>query len=315
MKVTLKGEKHRTDKKDLFTLATRILDNKLHLLDGLANGQNFLQYAAYRDNMKNNQVEAIARIKHVGKPNEWKLWNVPGRGLGEPLDLAGYDKEAAQSGRPSATVAGLFAQILQEPCHPASLPQTAPRDTTTPSAEPLPATVDIYEGNLDNYSPDYSSEHLNDGLYSDYVITSEIKTQTGYVDLPIGDSAWKMADKTVIVLPLHRGWARREVRITAERLLAWPEMPDWSDFVDDNGIVHTVLDHRQIPSAPCLSADGKKSLFRFDQEMLFSLSRPPALGEDLPVGKLPYRSNTSDTLYHSVLGSSFKAHGDIRGII
>lgn len=317
LRIQLKGEK-TTDKKDLFSLATKILDNKLHLFDMQNEKRTFLLYAAYRDKLKHNHIEAVARIRHVGKKADWKLWNVPGRGLGEPLTLDQYNKEVSKPGKQTATLVGLFAQRLQDACHPAKMPQECGNLKTEVYHIVCTDVPEETQGMLTPYEPDYSPRHLDEGAYTDYTISSEIKHKTGMVDLPVGDTSGGSgvnSNSTILAVPLHQGWARREVRISAERLNAWPEVPDWGDFVDSNDIAHTVLDHRPIPAAPCLSADGKKSLYRIDQELLFSLSRPPRIGEDLPVGKLPYRGNVTDTVHHSVLASAFIAHGTEREII
>jgi len=313
LKVELKANKD-VDKQDLLTLATKILEAKLHLFDMANQKRTFLLYAAYSDSLAHNHITAQAKIRHVGGRAGTELWNVIGKDLGTPVLLDDYNKEIQDYGHQTATMAGLFAQRLQDPCSPAEMPQTANRAVGDTTPSPGDTVVYITDGELTDHDPAYSTSHTEEGAYTDYTLTSEIRSKSGMIDLPVGDASNNPGvngEATVVVLPVHQGWARRTVRVTAERLNAWPELPAWNDFTDDNGIKYTLLQVRPVPSSPVLSADAKKTLHRVDMELVYSMSRPPRNNESLPLGRIPYRDDSQLTVASvtSVPASAFLASG------
>ena len=303
LQLSLAGPKN-VSKKSLHALASKILNSKLHLYDGQNEGRNFLLSASISESLSENRVDAFARIRLLGKSKEeYNLYNIVGDDLGTPLEVTqangkAYDKEIAYTlklNELSATTVGLFTSDLQDPCHVAKMPQaTQPTPDGEEPPEPTGDTVIESETETpDTSEVDYSLEHFA-SAYSSYTLTSDIIQHKGKIAMPIGETSGSGED-TVKVVTLHSGACHREVCIVAERLNKWPNIPDESDFTDDNGIGHTCISYSPSPSAPMLSADGVKTLHRVDAKIVYALDRPPSSSESLPVGNIPYRSNGIQT--------------------
>ena len=87
------------------------------------------------------------------------------------------------------------------------------------------------------------------------------------------------------------------IRIEAERVGKPPELPlPNKSFKDKNGITHTQIGDAEVSSsAPQLSADSRKLIYATRMDICYALSRPPKVGEPVPVGAVPYRaSNLQD---------------------
>ena len=164
-------------------------------------------------------------------------------------------------------------------------------DTPTESETETPDTTE----------PDLNDDHFQ-SAYSTYTLTSDIVQHKGKIAMPIGETSGSSED-TVKVVTLHSGTCHREVCIVAERLNKWPNIPDDSNFTDDNGIGHTCISYMPSPSAPLLSADGVKTLHRVDAKIVYALDRPPSSSESLPVGNIPYRSKGTQVGQKSIAQS------------
>lgn len=315
LRVLLHGDRN-TDKRDLMKLAAQIVDKKLHAIDQLVDGSAFLLYTALNESLSLNRVEMIARIKLIGgkQGDGFTLYNLPAlQNLGKFVPIEGYTPNKSYAPGPTAGLQGWFTSLLQTPCLPQSFPAIANTDTiimttpTTPEKNPYKP-----ESGVPPYKNSYSNEHLT-AAYSNYALSSEMHEQSGSISLPVAytNSAVQPAS-TVSAIQVARARAHREIRIEAERLHKWPEIPKPVSFKDENQITHTIRKHMIAPGGTSLSADGKKDLYSTHCRLVYDLSRPPTFSEGVRAGTLPYRVKgyTTDRLP----GEFFIAPTDPRAI-
>ena len=95
---------------------------------------------------------------------------------------------------------------------------------------------------------------------------------------------------TSVVFALGTRQCRREIRVDAERLNDWPQIPDPKETYNDGNLKGSRLRffHRNHP--PTLTADGRSKLFRITAYYLYAMNRPPLDSEELTVGALPFTS-------------------------
>lgn len=100
-----------------------------------------------------------------------------------------------------------------------------------------------------------------------------------------------------VVIPIHKGLAKREVRLALERVGKEPATPQPIDF-SDNGIDYSLLEYWTQPKAPKLAPDGDTYLFSVDAYYCYALSRIPQPGESLRVASLPWdTTKVADNAY------------------
>lgn len=325
LSVWLTGPFNR-DKRELVALATRIIDAKIQLFNRIRNGVAFLTYANYRDHLRDHRIEASARIKHVGDPQETAIINHLATHFGEPLKLPGYQRDLMWDASQTSTLAGLFVAALQDPCHPAEMPRGVappPAKLETPSDQ---TPITYTNKPLSNYPNSYSREH-REAPYMLYHGTSAYHVDEGRAVLPmcsINAAApsnqrrpeGAKGDSTVQVIRLHKGIAYREVRIEAERLNKYPALPAREAFTDsETGIRHTPIEWRVEPGMPELAPDGRASLHRADLVAVYVLHRAPDPQEKLAVGKLPYRSDAERPELATMAGEFFLKNGTAGSIL
>lgn len=271
---------------ELLKLAAKILDAKLHLNEQQRDNDLFLLRSTFKADLKHNRIEANAACRTF---TEAKLINVGEKELGKPLTLAGYDPHRAAVHHTTASTAGLFLSAIQTPCNPARMPQV-PVDRVAADADTRYANdteIEVSETPLTPYDNKYSGSHQRN-IYTFYNTTSEYSIDEGVIALPVGKSSRGQGPTALI--QLYQGQATRVLRVDAERLNAWPELPAPESFTDQNGIIYSLLRHRPMPNAPILSGDGRKTLNSVAYEMTYAMSRKPTAQDSLPVGRVPLRA-------------------------
>lgn len=275
----------------LLSLAAKILQAKLHFEDMTKDGSVFLLYSAFSASLKDNKIQANARIRHTGSQS---LANITKTDFGVPLRLQGYNRNKATIGRYTATTAGLFIAALQSPCNPFRMPQT--RDTTAdkPTSVVNEETTTVSDGQLTSYGQNYSTSHQINA-YLSYKESNYYDFDEGRISLPISATSVTGSSKpTSLLINLYPAQAVRVIKIQASRLNAWPELPAQQDFVDHNGIGHALIATKPTPHAVQLSGDGIKTLHTVDYELTYALSRRPKPTESLSAGRIPMRNKVSN---------------------
>lgn len=266
------------------------------------------------EKLNENSIGMIARVTYSG--NKVNDVGLSGLGdvkiLGQPMgDLGiGYDSSVAFNPGQSAGLAGLFLSALQTPCSPQNMPATityaTPKERKAKRNKGKKRSEDT--SNEFGYPADVSKSQI-DAMYFEYLLNSEIAVNTGRIALATGaanPSSGNSQPPSLAVISLHQPTAIRRVNISASRVNKHPEIPTPNvPFTDRNGIVHTPIGMIPInSSAPQLSADNRTLMYQVEMEMWYALSRPPKLGESLPVGCLPYRAaEVNDP--SRVIGSEF----------
>lgn len=280
---------------DLMALAAAIGEQKLQL----AAGKNVLQQAALIEHLHENIVEFRASALLV-PTNPLDVFAIGTDGLGVPLALPGYDPlvSAVPGDFGSGSPTQLFVAYLQSPCDDnhqmpqvSTLQQTSGNpgagtssiSTVPPESLPVDSTIEA------NYS---SSHFLNP--YTHYRIDAGYDYDQNVVQMPIASAVIGSQNDTTdtcVTIQLARPTAKRVVRVEAERVGAWPEMP--AAMTTAMGSIPLTLKRAKItPRAPKLTGDGQTVLYASDAEYEHAMSRPTVAGESLDTGALPWM-NTS----------------------
>ena len=282
-----------TSKADLATLAMRIIEAKTHMAQGFADKQVFPKHFAIGEQLHENTIECSLRLLHTSKEQTLLgIFDLGGENeFGKPLQLAGgYDPDVAFHPGTSATLTGLFTSLLQTPCSPAKMPQV--RDEDPEPYEPKSNSGTQTQASSSEL-PDYTGEPLSESHYNatylDYQIDSDLDADTGRAVFPTGAA---LTTQAAAVVDMHNPIAVRDIRIEARRVWAPPELPTPNvSFTDSNGIVHTNIGVPRISAAvPELGADSRSLLYSSYMSIQYAMSRPPAIGESVAVGALPYRA-------------------------
>lgn len=273
-------------KAKLHTLARQITRRKLHVEDLQRMRSLFVLYAVASESDRHNRVEYVTRIRAF--PYEQRgAYGLFQDEFGKGLNLPGYNPaRPPQAAHATASPWGLFLQAMQYPCNPAVMLNTGP----APFADLKPKAGGQNPAVLQQtpLPPGPQTLHADGqkltGVYGMYRLTNDYEHDTGTASFPVGKSS---NGAKVATVRLHQGFTLRHIRIMAERLNQWPEMPKPQNFAD-GGIGHVLQNFRPTPHAPQLSGDGRKLLCAVDYDMTFALSRPLAPTDNLPVGNLPF---------------------------
>lgn len=293
----------------LIGLASKILRKKLDFDDLQKEGSNFLVSASFSASLKHNRVEASARVMHT---DDWSLMNVGVSNFAIPVALPGYNKEVAEQGTFTATVAGLFLAAMQTPCAPAQMPRQQSPPTRVTIEVGTGSGETTATGTFNNYNNTYSESHKKNA-YLNYKESNFYKYDEGKIHLPVSGTG-SVAGGSILI-DLYPAQATRRVKVAATRLNAWPELPLPGDFVDGNGINHKLLSATPTPHAVQLSADGIKTLHTADFEMTLALSRKPKDTEALSAGRIPLRAAGSNESNKSQLVGVYVPYSPNGGIV
>jgi len=98
-------------------------------------------------------------------------------------------------------------------------------------------------------------------------------------------------EKTVHIVQLAEDVVRRTVLYDAERLGAWPELPQPIDYPIDNGAqsAHAILKRYSVlPFPPTVSPTGEGLIYRVQAKYLWLLEKPLSNEKPWPLGHLPH---------------------------
>ena len=292
--VRVKGDK-ATPKRDLLSLVLRIMDQKLHRIDFSRRNLTIVRALRIEDNFTDNEIEMSAVINLT--PTKPLVWNIEESNFAKPLNVGVpgvdlfplYKKDKADLVYPTACIQGLFLAALQDPLHLSGFPfgnEPARQITYGYINCPLNVVEGVLDENKTKLSPSQKSSS-----YQMFRMENETKAKTGYIQLPLGKqsggtpSPGNPGGDTAILLRLHRDVAECTLRIEAERINAWPNLPTAQEY-NKLGARFTPLSVTITPSAPVLAADHLKTLFHSRMELRFGQNREAL---EIPAGLLPYR--------------------------
>lgn len=325
--VRLDGAPH-ADKRDLINLALRVMDSRLRIITG-AGGEPvppdtwYPQQAAIVDYFgEENSVEVSVRVLRVPPTADVSAFvgnlykdsigsKIEIESLGEFIydpsksttpEIYGYDPYAEKRG-PNIALFVLHC-YLQSPCldkHSVDQGEALPDEKKKPPPPYPPPTVtgreveEIPSTQENDYhiSPEsqvqmYTLARAESRYAYDYVRSSMPIARVSTNVSPIAPGS-----DTTVVFDLAQPQACRIVRIEAERVGAWPQIPQPVNYSDGN-IRGVILEHWEQEQAPTLSPDGKKKIYHIEAYYKYALNRMPLIGEKYSVGVLPNTDFTQE---------------------
>ena len=284
------------DKANLIALLATIALSKL----GINQPGTLMEQAAIIDHLNKNKVEFRGRVQRFPY-NPMTIFNLPKDNLGKTLDktnppLQGYDKDAIKVPKEfgTATAAGLFVCYLQSPCN----------DAHKVGGSPQTQTVDISPGETDTSTFEYTAEIPDDTdspgnydtsqanhIYTHYELSTSYVTESQTVQLPVALDASGATAQTMFV-DFAPAQTSRMVSVVAQRIGAWPQMPDIASLRFGSNLVTPIGKAITTPRAPELTADGVTKRYQIELSFRVGLPRSPNNTDDLEVGTLPWDSST-----------------------
>lgn len=295
---------------DLFIRCAQILENRLGRFRDMAS-KNTIESLSFTDHLSEPVVEAEAIIRY-GPARTAISWfqKLIGKNLtAEGADLVsfggvigndseirfpaveGYDPgiwPAPPTG--NLGLASSFSMFLQYPCSDSHSMPGGGNAAPSPGYA-TPAEVTVTEEPPDTPSPGsydspgdkskYSDQH-GEAMYTTYTLDSEWDIQNNLLHIAFA-SASEDSEDDAGFFPIGRKLCRRIVRIVAERVGKWPEIPEPKDLSPDIRL----LRHRIMPSAPRTAPAANTLVYRVEGEYTFGYRKTP---DEFDAGNLPYVS-------------------------
>jgi hypothetical protein len=294
LNVSMEGPKD-ADKRVMISLCLDIAVQKLEL----TSGKTFLQQAHVVDHLDSGKVELRAFAIHNGATASGRVsfLNLPSTDVGKIIELKDYNKDESRVPEVfgTATPTGLFVSYLQSPC----LSNHGVPQITVKANEPAQGDKRSENPNINTYSgelptdQDIASHYLiHQGVYTYYQIECKYHTNRNILQLPIATSIIRQPGApTTGFITMAPPSTKRTVKIVAQRYGEWPTIPQTRDItVGTQRII--VLDEIVNCKTPQITADGKTRRYEVECEYEYGLARPPAQGEVLQVGKIPWDAQT-----------------------
>lgn len=312
MTVDLMAPKN-VDKRDLVTLAIKIIDTKTHLLESLAAADPgvsgaILMSAHFEDHCTDGRLSAAVRFRHHPQSqdtggsvtNSKTFLNTLKEEFGKRItSITGYTYD----GKPynpdkshvmfqTATAVGLYRALLQTSDYPVEMPQTAAvlgtpdesGEEYNSQASGAEVEVSVSAAPLDDWSTGYSQDHERYPFMSQ-AVESELRTPQGSIVLPVAGGSALPGSR---VVSLHRPFCTRRITMDCERVDRPPTLLTDASFVDD-GATHTLLSKNEVPISPILSVDGRHTIYRVLADYVFALDQVPT---NIPYGKVQWHNGS-----------------------
>jgi len=141
-----------------------------------------------------------------------------------------------------------------------------------------------------NRKDQYSEEHKKN-LYTYVRMKNIYRIHRMRVGCPKAKISETVPEKTVHIVQLAEDVVRRTVLYDAERLGAWPELPQPIDYPIDNGAqsAHAILKRYSVlPFPPTVSPTGEGLIYRVQAKYLWLLEKPLSNEKPWPLGHLPH---------------------------
>jgi hypothetical protein len=214
--------------------------------------------------------------------------------------MYGYDVLQENGVRDPTVVLFLLHCYLQTPCRDLhgirDAGTVSEDDKSKPPKYPTTIKGQVYEG--PTKTPKYVSPETRDNLYT--LARAESRYTYDFVRAPM-PIARTLADTTPAALPadtmvvfdLAKPQAYRVIRVEAERVEDWPQIPQPVNY-SDGPIRGILLEHWEQEQAPTLSPDGDKKIYHLEAYYKYALNRMPLVGEQYRTAVLPNTSLTGE---------------------
>lgn len=253
-----------------------------------------------------NVVNCNITVRHMGETTRIVLGNILENKLGKPLELPaiagvaydrtisrvpathGYDPHGSQR---SPAFLFLLTCYYEDPCqqvkHIFGASQVAAQSESRPEKSANAYPVQVPALPLPQSTTSSYSQAQKTAAYTTARLANLYKVHRLRVTLPKGKADSK--GDTAETADLAPGVAYRYLTYEAERIGAWPSVPDLSDSYTDGNIRGELQGYRLVPLPPVLSADGVKKIFSVQLQACYGLNRLPTR-EKISTGVLPYTS-------------------------
>ena len=324
MSVRLEGSPE-ADKADLLQRCVQIVDSRLHLIEhqNQDSPKYFIAHAAITDHIgAGNAIEMQVKIQRM-PPGDAAgaddidlgeyLTNVVVESFGTRLELPplrgneydarksrlpalyGYDPQTGERS-PSAALFMLHG-FLQTPCsdqHSHQIDQNvqSPSYDAAQYDTGVTGSTASHIVETSNTESQYSAE-THESVYTYYELQNTYGIQAIRVQAPYAVKVEPYEDTSKVFL-LGSGRAYREIKLEAERVGSWPQVPEPKDEYSDGYIKGWLLDHKEFTQPPTLSADGRHKLYKIEATYRWALNRFPQPGEATHTGVLAFTKYTQD---------------------
>lgn len=300
-----------TPKRQLFQVAAQIiLDRVADLIDPLAGtsqAENAVipQEMRIVDTVQDNVAEMHFTYFRVPQPETFI--NTIFKRVGEPIEGVDHTRWPNPIPYDGNSPAGMFAVYLQNPCSGLHGVPTAPVNYQTEADQPDARTdtngsnIQVFEGETTGGDVPQDSgkkvsplQLLGTAPYTWYELESRYVTDTGVVALPYTKNSYATSPSPdeVAFFGFHKGLTKRFIYVKAERVGSYADLPFANERVDPNGIKEVMLHRDVVLMAPQLMPDGVRYKHRLEAELVYGLSRTPALTEKLTSGSIPWDTST-----------------------
>lgn len=285
----------------------------LNFIDHTGDSQHSIELRAHVMRVPKAKASSQITAFDVGSAH-LKTWGLPLR----EFKIPSYNPDSAMFLGPygtqdAASMAGLFKCVLQLPCGPQqshAMPQGGPtppkpkkeypKRGTEKAKEPITSTTTTGKvGDTSAFqipSPAQSKQHAL-AMYQHCRVPSTIVLSGGKIGLPIAKASSSKTDDTVAIVTLGPQTAKRIVRVEYERMGEWPQFWHPVDFVDQQGIKHTLLTWEPTFQSPNQTGDAHV-MKAVDAEYVLQMSRPPKKGEKIATVIMPWDNfSAADNAY------------------
>jgi hypothetical protein len=198
-------------------------------------------------------------------------------------------------------VAATLSAAWQSPCsgghamYQGGAAPSAPEDPEQGESEP--AEVTYQETQQTNLPGPEFNEDAQDAIYEHCRLESRLVIDNGIVQLPLAKAIETTDDpprkKTCKNIRLSAPTAKRHVTMQLERIGHQPKLFEPKDFLDSNGVEHT-LEHFDVThQAPEMMAGGSL-MHAADAKYIFALDEVPTYTEPIPIGALLWDTRTAE---------------------
>ena len=233
----------------------------------------------------------------------------------EPQGFVPNQDASTARGSGSAAASFVMRCMVSDICQtgPRALGNIAtglPQDYATNAGTPAAVVYQTGKIPSDYASPkSVTSKSHSESLYTYTAMEAHYRTHQNKIQLPKAPASSEQevtagrekqanaqADEaTCVVATVASPTCYRVVKLDAERIGKWPEVPHPLETYTDGKIVGTLVDQKLRPHPPVPAADGSRLIYRLDVEYTYALNRPPTVNESVAIGAPPaLRYNASE---------------------
>jgi hypothetical protein len=149
--------------------------------------------------------------------------------------------------------------------------------------------------------PNRISENAKKNLYTYCRAETEILGPAHRIQLPRAAAKYSAGQDTCFVAAVALPVCRKVIKLDAERVGAWPEVPKGDDTIKDGAMTGTLLRTNVRAHPPVPTPDGRDLIYRLAVEHVYAMNRMPGQSDPMDVGCTPVVSREGSGAYASKL--------------